>query len=214
MNYKRIYDSIIKNARSKIYEDYTEKHHILPKCIGGNNNLDNIIVFSAKEHFICHLLLAKIYGGKLIHAAHMMSNMGRYGSKQYTWLKEEHAHLMSLTHRGKIVSKETKQKQSDSWTKERRSNFSRKMKGRKRSKEHTEKIRQKLIGKKHTEEHKRNISIGNKGIKNGMFGKTHTKDARKRMSDANKIKVSCPHCGKEGGVAIMQRWHFNNCKEK
>lgn len=27
-------------------------------------------------------------------------------------------------------------------------------------------------------------------------------------------KVTCPHCGKEGGEGIMLRWHFDNCKHK
>lgn len=28
-----------------------------------------------------------------------------------------------------------------------------------------------------------------------------------------RIKLACPHCGKEGtGVAVMKRWHFDNCK--
>lgn len=27
-------------------------------------------------------------------------------------------------------------------------------------------------------------------------------------------KVTCPHCGKEGGEGIMIRWHFDNCKLK
>ena len=26
--------------------------------------------------------------------------------------------------------------------------------------------------------------------------------------------VKCPHCGKEGGVKTMGRWHFDNCKHK
>ena len=26
--------------------------------------------------------------------------------------------------------------------------------------------------------------------------------------------LKCPHCGKEGGKAVMRRWHFDNCKIK
>lgn len=29
-----------------------------------------------------------------------------------------------------------------------------------------------------------------------------------------KKKVVCPHCHKEGGNGLMQRWHFDNCKLK
>ena len=45
-----------------------------------------------------------------------------------------------------------------------------------------------------------------------LWGKTHNEEARKIISEANKQKVSCPHCGKTGGIAIMKRWHFGNCK--
>ena len=27
-------------------------------------------------------------------------------------------------------------------------------------------------------------------------------------------KVKCPHCSKEGNIANMKRWHFDNCKQK
>ena len=65
MNYKLIYDAIIKNAksfnrkRSKIF--YFENHHIIPTCIGGDDIEPNKVLLTAKEHFICHHLLTKIY---------------------------------------------------------------------------------------------------------------------------------------------------------
>jgi hypothetical protein len=31
----------------------------------------------------------------------------------------------------------------------------------------------------------------------------------------NSLEVTCPHCGKLGkGIAIMKRWHFDNCRSK
>lgn len=39
---------------------YCEKHHIIPKSLGGSNNKDNIVVLTAREHFIAHLLLTKM----------------------------------------------------------------------------------------------------------------------------------------------------------
>lgn len=59
--YTKWYFKIIKNAKNrKIYGDYTEKHHIIPKCIGGTNSKDNLIKLTAREHFIVHLLLIKM----------------------------------------------------------------------------------------------------------------------------------------------------------
>lgn len=61
MNYNYLYERIIENRKNKTYEGYTEKHHIIPKSLGGSNNFDNIVKLSAREHFLCHYLLAKMY---------------------------------------------------------------------------------------------------------------------------------------------------------
>jgi hypothetical protein len=43
-------------------------------------------------------------------------------------------------------------------------------------------------------------------------------ESRKGIPSLNKgvprRKVTCPYCGKEGGNAVMIRWHFENCKNK
>lgn len=61
--YKNWYFSIIEKAlrqdRLKSPNVYYEEHHILPKSLGGNNKQNNRVLLSAKEHFICHLLLPK-----------------------------------------------------------------------------------------------------------------------------------------------------------
>jgi len=61
MDYQRIYNQIIEKAKNRSLEGYKEKHHIIPKCIGGNNSLDNIVELTAREHFLCHRLLCEIY---------------------------------------------------------------------------------------------------------------------------------------------------------
>lgn len=80
MNYERIYNQIVQRAKSEIRvrtkETYYEKHHIIPKCLGGNNDKDNLVMLTAKEHFICHRLLCEIYptNHQLIHAFWLMVN--------------------------------------------------------------------------------------------------------------------------------------------
>lgn len=65
MNYKRIYESLILRRKTdklyKIGDGTVESHHIIPKCMGGSNNKDNIVNLYCKEHYFAHLLLAKIY---------------------------------------------------------------------------------------------------------------------------------------------------------
>ena len=35
---------------------------------------------------------------------------------------------------------------------------------------------------------------------------------RKNMKGVNQQKITCPHCGKNGGISLMKRHHFDNCK--
>lgn len=214
MNYQGIYDSLVKKAQNRMnVEGYTEKHHVIPRALGGNDDSSNIVVFTGREHFIAHLLLAKIHGGSMWHAAHMMSNMKRYTNRKYEKVREEHAKQVSLKHSGKVVSEETRLKISEN--KERSAKISQSLKGRPKSEEHKEAYKQARLaggGWIVSEEQKRKVSEKLSGQGNPMWGKTHNEEARKIISEANKQKVSCPHCGKTGGIAIMKRWHFDNCK--
>jgi len=107
MNYKKIYDSIIEKRKLETPQDcYTEKHHIIPKSLGGDNNKDNLIILTSREHFICHYLLSKIYPKnsvewyKMNHAFMMMKcdNICRgryYNSKLYQSLRSNFSLVMS-----------------------------------------------------------------------------------------------------------------------
>lgn len=64
--YYKLYCKIIEKNVSlgldkKKVPYYTEKHHILPKCMGGTNDKFNLVLLSAREHILVHVLLAKIY---------------------------------------------------------------------------------------------------------------------------------------------------------
>lgn len=214
MNYQNIYGKLVEKARTRIETiGYTEKHHIIPRTLGGSDELSNIVVFTAREHFIAHLLLAKIYGGGMWHAAHMMSNMKRYTNRKYEKLRIEHAKQVSIKQTGKTVSEETRKKISQN--KDRSAKISQSLKGRPKSEEHKEAYKQSRIngvGWVCPESKKEQQRTTMKGSGNHMWGKTHNDDARRIISEANKQKVTCPHCGKTGGIAIMKRWHFDNCK--
>jgi hypothetical protein len=83
-------------------------------------------------------------------------------------------------------------------------------------------------GKTHSDETKARLSAIHKGKvlsaehkkKIGVASKlrTHSDETKARMSAAQKgiqqPKIQCPHCQKIGGISIMNRWHFENCKEK
>lgn len=76
--YTSWYYSIISKAQQRTNEGYTEKHHIVPRTLGGTNIKSNIVALTAREHFVCHLLLTKMLTGqerqKMVYALHMLSN--------------------------------------------------------------------------------------------------------------------------------------------
>ena len=62
MDYKKIYDKIcIKGKEKRNLGEYYEKHHIIPRCMNGDDSEENITTLTYREHFIAHLLLTKIY---------------------------------------------------------------------------------------------------------------------------------------------------------
>jgi hypothetical protein len=117
MNYEKIYNQIIEKAKleqdkrivRKKNGEYFEGHHIIPVCLGGKGNSndwfrrdilkrhENIVGLTAREHFICHKLLAIIYPNnkKLIGALWRMlckprDCQYRYipNSKEYQYYRE------------------------------------------------------------------------------------------------------------------------------
>lgn len=66
MDYNRIYEQLIVNARTKeqtLKENggYYEVHHIVPRSMGGDDGPNNLVALSYREHFIAHWLLYKIH---------------------------------------------------------------------------------------------------------------------------------------------------------
>lgn len=110
MNYQVIYDRIIAKYIAQPTDGYSEKHHIIPKCMGGLDGNANIVRLPARVHFVAHLLLARIHGGSLIHAAFMMSNFGKYGSRKYEWVKRKHANQLAKRNLGNVYGNANKGK--------------------------------------------------------------------------------------------------------
>lgn len=112
MNYQKIYDQLIKKRKYILVEGYKENHHIIPKCMGGSNNSVNLVGLSAREHFIAHLLLVKIYpkNRKLLYPTMRMSYNKKYNSKQYAWLKEQYSKLEFPLETRLKISKKVKEK--------------------------------------------------------------------------------------------------------
>jgi hypothetical protein len=240
MDYINIYNKLIQHAKEHAEERrilnkqsiYFEGHHIIPKCLNGtgsskewksskyNVTKSNIVPLTAKEHYIAHLLLTKIYpdNPKIFYAFLAMIQWGTYNgsvnrpyrisSRQYQSIKElrkKHSHIQSRSNYSH--SEETKQKLSESkkgnkWNK-----------GRLVSDSTRELISKANTGKIRSNDFKLQMSILHKG-------KVLSEETRQKISNNGKgrrysqPKVICPHCKKEGGKANMSRHHFEYCKYK
>jgi hypothetical protein len=68
MNYQRLYQYLVKSkqqlTRVKLAGDGMETHHILPRCLGGDNSKSNLVLLTPKEHYVAHHLLMKMHTGK------------------------------------------------------------------------------------------------------------------------------------------------------
>jgi PHD/YefM family antitoxin component YafN of YafNO toxin-antitoxin module len=176
MNYNKIYYQIIDKARNRTLEGYKEKHHIVPRCIGGNNEKENLVNLTSKEHFICHLLLCKMYPNEncLKSARWAMVTLKNKNHKrgysisasQYERYKEE----MSLTKKGKPRDEATKEKISNS------------KKGKTLSSLTKKKISDKMKGKVQSEEHKLNQSLSKKGQIPWNKGKLISEETKRKIS--------------------------------
>lgn len=105
--YTKWYYNIINKAKSELRRKktgtYYERHHIIPRSLGGKND-KNLVLLTGKEHFLCHLLLVKMTTGnnriKMLHAVDMLSNSKRVMSRNYQSFKEELAKARSTKMRG------------------------------------------------------------------------------------------------------------------
>jgi hypothetical protein len=116
MNYLSIYNLIVSNAKStdrrkRKHTDekyvYYEKHHIIPKCVGGTDVIQNLVLLTAREHFVVHQLLTKIYPNehKLVFALRRMCSNNntkhKRNNKEYEWIRKRIAKESSLMQKGK-----------------------------------------------------------------------------------------------------------------
>ena len=118
--YTATYWKIISNARIKGPVGYKERHHVIPKSMGGSDDPENLVDLSLRQHFICHRLLTKMTTGKSKKsmtfaawrmATGMQKKNRRLSSHTYKLLREN-ARDALLGHKNYLIShsEESKQK--------------------------------------------------------------------------------------------------------
>lgn len=94
MNYHKIYENLIERAKDRVLDGYQEKHHIVPRCMGGSDDKCNLVGLTPEEHFLAHQLLVKMYpsNDRLIYACKYMTHhnsKNRVNNKMYGWLRRK-----------------------------------------------------------------------------------------------------------------------------
>jgi hypothetical protein len=208
MNYKRIYDSLIESARIRETPvGYYETHHIVPRCMGGGNEQENLVRLTAREHYVAHHLLYRHYKTpKLAYAWVAMCMNGTRNERTISSRQYEKARIaISEQTAGvprKPLSEPTKRKISES------------NKGKKRTAETKKKLSEarKRRGPA-SEETRQKISATGKGRPSIWKGKTLSEEHRKKMSLAQKGKVVSEETRKRLSEA-MKRSRANKLKER
>lgn len=165
--YTRIYNTIIERAKSRSLSCYTEKHHIIPRSLGGSDNDENLVSLTAREHLICHLLLTKItqgqYREKMLYAVQSMTMKSRttkhrctkINSRIYESIKKE----LSTIRSSKMSGKTYEEQMGKDRAKRKKASI---------SKAHS-KENNPFWGKKHTAESRKLISENQRGEKSHKF---------------------------------------------
>jgi len=214
---KWYYQIVNKRLSSSVLEnEYGEKHHIIPRSLGGDDSKNNIIKLTAREHFICHLLLVKMVSNKnhkykMVKAAFGMAimNKNKINSKMYESLKHQYSEIMKNDNPSKRPEIREKISKTLKSLPKRKTNY-------KHSDETKKKISDAVIGRvpwnkgrkyegggmtglTHSEETKALISSKMRGrklseqhkkaVSESLVGITRSENTRKLMSDAKKGRV-------------------------
>ena len=134
MDYKTIYYNLCNRSLNRKWQKFTyEKHHILPKSLGGTDEKSNIAILTPREHAIAHLLLVRFLIGtdkaKMIFALKSMinyrnKNRNQLTSKQYDQLRKTYSIFSQSPEFSSWRSEQTKKQ----WTEERKKSVSEKAK--------------------------------------------------------------------------------------
>ena len=192
--YKKTYDALIEKGRQRgnkksELDYYTESHHIIPKCMGGTDEENNLVLLTYKEHVIAHRLLTKIYPEqqKLFAAVSFLLNIK----------KEESNVKVSLKELNDIREK------SIEYLRKINTGSGNPMYGKKISEEH-KKILSEVNKRKRTEETKRKMALS-------QLGKKANEETRRKLSHSHKgLKIH----SEERKSFLSERWKNNNPNAK
>ena len=201
--YKRWHDQLIAKRQTTPASGVVERHHILPRSLGGDNSPSNLVDLTPREHLAVHCMLARFTEGeafyKMLHASQFMMRTKRMRKlrrwREYDRVRRELAALgmsdearrkIGDVHRGKRMSAESRRKMSeaqkhimsDPEARRRRSEAGKRALA---DPEIRRKMSEASKGRPKSIETRRRLSEANKG-------KPKSAEHRRKLSEANKGK--------------------------
>lgn len=195
MDYKKHYGLLIETRKQRklIDGEYYEVHHITPISMGGTNEKSNLIRLTAREHFIAHWLLWRIYRNKemafaFFCLAHMNKNKKIISSRAYEECK--------LARRPFIVENNKKYHKGKKLSKERIDSISEIFKNLVRTESHCKNISNSLKNKPKSNSHKENLSKSLKGydwsnhsVRNKKISESNSGEKNGRAKNVQIVEV-------------------------
>jgi hypothetical protein len=206
MNYSNHYNLLIERAKTRVLDGYSEQHHVIPRCIGGSDDADNLVRLTAEEHFVAHQLLAKIHPNSIGLIFAVLTMGARINNKKYGWVRRQFAEKMRTIDRS---GWESSKRRSD----EHKKNIAKSIKKTWESEKRRRLQSQAMTGRKFSEQHKQKLSLAKKGRKLS----DEAREALRQCLIGRKVCwkiIVCPHCQKSGGTPNMRRYHFDKCKSR
>jgi hypothetical protein len=193
--YKTWHDNIIANGKNRVLDCYKEKHHILPKSLGGNNKRSNLVELTAREHFMVHMLLCKFTQGKekhkMLYAFHAMKYIKSKGRDYKINSRIAENLILQLKHSEKTKLKMSESKKGNKnalgfkHSKETKLKMSKAQMGNKKA------IGNKNnLGRKFSEDTKKQMSKSKMGNKHAL-GLRHSEEFKERIRNINKGNKHC-----------------------
>lgn len=207
MDYERVYNLIVEKAKNRVTQDqYTERHHIQPRCRGGSNEKTNIVSLTFREHFICHWLLCKIYTDDYKLKAAFAKMLGTKDNKNVS------SHMYAAVKRNLKDVHFPWLKGKEPWNKGKTGLQKAWNKGRPGPKvsESTKLRTSETLRAKNKKLRDAGIAHHNSGRATWNKGKPGLQEAWNKGKSPE--KDPCQHCGMLVSKVNMKRWHGDKCK--
>lgn len=203
---KTTYEEFIQNildtrGRFNCGDIYHERHHIVPKCVGGGNDKDNLIDLFAREHYIAHKLLTQENpdNNKLVYAWTCMAFIKNDITYECEITPEEYeeariALSVKMTGEGnhfygKQHTAETKEKLRQQRIGTKASDEAKIRMSEAQTKRMQDCEARAACGKPHTEEWKKEQSERMSGENHPMYGRRHSDETKEKISKAKTGKL-------------------------